>query len=208
MEIQAHNVLAMVHLIMLSMWGGVVATEAVIEIYPFRRRELHAATIRFHYWIDLLVELPLVLAVIATGIALLLLTDPVTPLHLVKVGFGGAAVAINLFCIWNAAPTMGRCGAHRERCWRALRSASCAPEEPPHSDSVSPSSDWDERHRGWFSLKAITEFPRSVGMTTNPCSGAKAKSVRLIPTSRVSMSTSRSPVGVTRRSRPLKSETR
>jgi hypothetical protein len=99
MEIQAHNVLAMVHLIMLSMWGGVVATEAVIEIYPFRRRELHAATIRFHYWIDLLVELPLVLAVIATGIALLCLTDPVTPLHLVKVGFGGVAVAINLFCI-------------------------------------------------------------------------------------------------------------
>jgi len=99
MENQAQNVLAMVHLIMLSMWGGVVATEAVIEIYPFRKRELHAATIRFHYWIDLLVELPLVLAVIATGITLLFLTDPVIPLHLVKVGFGGAAVAINLFCI-------------------------------------------------------------------------------------------------------------
>ena len=39
------------------------------------------------------------LAVIATGVALLLLTDPVTPLHLVLIGFGGAAVAINLFCI-------------------------------------------------------------------------------------------------------------
>jgi ABC-type molybdate transport system permease subunit len=71
METQAIDVLAMAHLIVLSMWGGVVATEAVIEIFPFRRRELHAATIRFHYWIDLLVELPLVLAVIATGIVLL-----------------------------------------------------------------------------------------------------------------------------------------
>jgi hypothetical protein len=99
METQAFDVLAMVHLIMLSLWGGVVATEAVIEIYPFRQRELHAATIRFHYWIDLLVELPLVLAVIATGSALFFLTDEVTPLHLVKIGFGGAAVAINLFCI-------------------------------------------------------------------------------------------------------------
>jgi hypothetical protein len=89
----------MVHLMMLSLWGGVVATEAVIELYPFRKRELHAATIRFHYWIDLLVELPLVLAVITTGVALLWLTDPVTPLHLLKVGFGGAAVAVNLFCI-------------------------------------------------------------------------------------------------------------
>jgi hypothetical protein len=99
MEAQAFNLLAMVHLVILSLWGGVVATEAVIELYPFRQRELHAATIRFHYWIDLLVELPLVLAVITTGVALLWLADPVTPLHLVKIGLGGATVAVNLFCI-------------------------------------------------------------------------------------------------------------
>jgi len=99
METQAIKLLAMAHLIVLSMWGGVVATEAVIEIYPFRRRELHAAAIRFHYWIDLLIELPLVLAVIATGVALLFVIETVTPLHLVLIGFGGAAVAINLFCI-------------------------------------------------------------------------------------------------------------
>ena len=99
MENQGLNLLAMAHLIVLSMWGGVVATEAVIEIFPFRRRELHAATIRFHYWIDLLLELPLVLAVIATGIALVFVIETVTPLHLVMLGFGGAAVAINLFCI-------------------------------------------------------------------------------------------------------------
>ena len=99
METQAFDILAMLHLVMLSLWGGVVATEAVIEVYPFRQRELHAATIRFHYWIDLLVELPLVLAVITTGAALFFLTDQVTPLHLVKIGLGGAAVAVNLFCI-------------------------------------------------------------------------------------------------------------
>lgn len=49
METQAFNTLALVHLMFLSMWGGVVATEAVVEVYPFRRPELHSATIRFHY---------------------------------------------------------------------------------------------------------------------------------------------------------------
>ena len=93
METQIFDILAMLHLIMLSLWGGVVATEAVIEVLPFRQRELHAATIRFHYWIDLLVELPLVLAVIATGAALFFLTDEVTPLHLVKVGLGAGLAA-------------------------------------------------------------------------------------------------------------------
>ena len=123
METQAFDVLAMVHLIMLSMWGGVVATEAVIEVYPFRQRELHAATIRFHYWIDLLVELPLVLAVVATGGALFFLTDEVTPLLLVKIGLGGAAVAVNLFCIVVVVKRGRRLegDADEEGLWRASR---------------------------------------------------------------------------------------
>ena len=123
METQGFNLLAMVHLIFLSMWGGVVATEAVIEVYPFRRPELHAATVRFHFWIDLLVELPLVLAVVATGITLLFLTDPLTPLLFLKVGFGGSAVAINLFCI-AVVIRRGRhleCGADDGSLWRSSR---------------------------------------------------------------------------------------
>jgi hypothetical protein len=123
MDTQSIDALAMVHLIVLSLWGGVVATEAVIEVYPFRQRELHAATIRFHYWIDLLVELPLVLAVIATGAALVFLTDPLTPLHFVKIGFGGAAVAVNLFCIVVVVKRGRRLAedADDERLWRASR---------------------------------------------------------------------------------------
>jgi hypothetical protein len=93
------EILAMIHLVMLSLWGGVVATEAVIELYPFRHRERHAATIRLHYWIDLLVEAPLVLAVAATGGLLLFSIDRITTLHLFKVGFAGAAIAVNVFCI-------------------------------------------------------------------------------------------------------------
>jgi hypothetical protein len=96
---QSFNLLAVIHLVVLSLWGGVVATEAVIEIYPFRERALHPATIRFHYWIDLLVELPLVLAVIATGVALAVSLDRLTPLHVVKLGFGAAAITVNLVCI-------------------------------------------------------------------------------------------------------------
>ncbi len=99
METQASDVLAMGHLIALSLWGGVVATEAVIEVYPFRKPELHPAAVRFHYWIDLLVELPLVLVVIATGVALALSVSPLTGLHVVKFLLAGAAVAVNLFCI-------------------------------------------------------------------------------------------------------------
>jgi hypothetical protein len=93
------DLLAMIHLVVLSLWGGVVATEAVVEVYPFRHREMHPASIRLHYWIDLLVEAPLVLAVVATGIVLLWNTDPVTSLHLLKVGFAAGAVAVNVFCI-------------------------------------------------------------------------------------------------------------
>ncbi|MDX2436917.1 MAG: hypothetical protein QNL88_07715 [Acidobacteriota bacterium] len=100
METTASEFLPVIHLIVLSLWGGVVATEAVIEVYPFRHREVHTATIRLHYWIDLLVEAPLVLAVVLTGGLLLMSTDTITPLHLVKVGFAGAAVIVNVFCIF------------------------------------------------------------------------------------------------------------
>ena len=124
MEPQAPDVLAMVHLIMLSLWGGVVATEAVIELLPFRRRELHPAAVRFHYWIDLLVELPLVLAVVATGTVLALSLDELSGLHWIKIVFGSTAVAVNLFCIAvvvRRGRRLDRDGGPEERLWRASR---------------------------------------------------------------------------------------
>jgi hypothetical protein len=123
METQVPDVLAMVHLIVLSLWGGVVATEAVIEVYPFRKPELHAPAIRFHYWIDLLVELPLVLGVIATGVALALSVGTLTGLHVVKILLGAAAVGVNLFCI-VVVVRRGRGLDHgdaEEPLWRASR---------------------------------------------------------------------------------------
>ena len=95
----AFPLVTMAHLVLLAMWGGVVATEAVLEVASYRRSELAEATSRFHYWIDLLVELPVVLGVLATGITAAVLADHLTRTHAVKLSFAGLAVAVNLFCI-------------------------------------------------------------------------------------------------------------
>jgi hypothetical protein len=116
------EIATLLHVVALSLWGGVVATEAVIEISPFRRHELHAATIRMHYWIDLLVELPLVIAVVLTGGTLLYLTEEITPAHLIKVVFAGAAVSVNLFCIAVVLRRYRRLGEWQDSAlWRASR---------------------------------------------------------------------------------------
>ena len=93
------GVAMLAHLVMLSMWGGVVATEAVIEIFAFRRRELAGAAIRLHFWIDLVVELPIVVAVAGTGITGACLLDHLTRWHVVKLGFAATEVGVDLFCI-------------------------------------------------------------------------------------------------------------
>lgn len=95
----AFSLVTMAHLVLLSMWGGVVATEAVLEVASYRSSDLAEATSRFHYWIDLLVELPVVLGVLATGITAAILSTHLTWTHAVKFTFAGLAVAVNLFCI-------------------------------------------------------------------------------------------------------------
>jgi hypothetical protein len=93
------NVVSMFHLIFLSLWGGVVATEAVLELYPYRRKILHEHSIRYHFWIDLLVELPLILAVLASGLTLAILAWPLSWLHFAKISFALIAITANLTCI-------------------------------------------------------------------------------------------------------------
>jgi hypothetical protein len=92
------NPLALIHLVCLSLWGGLVITESVIELYPFRRHELHAPAIVFHYWIDVLLEGPLLIAVLASG-TLLALSTELTALHAVKIALGGTAIALNAICL-------------------------------------------------------------------------------------------------------------
>ncbi len=114
------QLLGLAHLVLLALWGGVVGAEAVIELYPFRRPELHHPTVRLHYWIDLLVELPLILAVVATGVTLLALVRPLTPWHLVKVAIVAVPVSANLVCIALVVARRRRleAGASDESLWR------------------------------------------------------------------------------------------
>jgi hypothetical protein len=117
------HLLPVVHLGLLCFWGGIVATEAVIELHPFRHPDQHPASIRLHYWIDLLVELPAVLLVLASGVLLLTRLPQIGPLHIIKVGFAAAAITVNLFCIWvvvRRGRDLERNGAD-ERLWRASK---------------------------------------------------------------------------------------
>ena len=93
------NLVSMLHLILLCLWGGVVATEAVLELYPYRRRELHDHTIRFHFWIDLLVEAPLILGVVITGAVLVALAWPLSVVQIIKIACAAVAVSMNVLCI-------------------------------------------------------------------------------------------------------------
>jgi hypothetical protein len=93
------NLVSIVHLVFLSLWGGVVATEAVVELYPYRRGVLHEHSIRYHFWIDLLVEAPLILGVIATGLTLAVLAWPLSWTHIIKILCAASAITANLVCI-------------------------------------------------------------------------------------------------------------
>jgi hypothetical protein len=94
-----HSLVSMLHLGLLCAWGGVVATEAVVELSAYRRREMLPSSVRLHYWIDLLVELPVIVGVIVTGLALTVLTWPLDGLHVVKLACVSVPIAANLYCI-------------------------------------------------------------------------------------------------------------
>ncbi len=81
------------------MWAGTVASEGVIELIHHRRPELHPAAIRLHFWIDLLVELPILAGVVLSGCTLVALTWPLTTAHLIKLLLAAGAVGANLICI-------------------------------------------------------------------------------------------------------------
>jgi hypothetical protein len=90
--------LHLAHLILISMWGGVVAAELILEV-----ASRDADTARFaaevHYYIDLLVEGPLLLGVLGTGGILLWRAWPPSTLHVVKVAAALAALAVNGWCV-------------------------------------------------------------------------------------------------------------
>jgi len=86
------------HLIAVSVWGGLVLAESVLELGA-NDDESRRVAARLHYRLDLGLELPLLLIVLATGGHLAARAWPWTPLHWLKVGLGLVAVAVNLLCV-------------------------------------------------------------------------------------------------------------
>jgi hypothetical protein len=90
--------LRIAHLLALAVWFGIIATESVIELLPRRNPSLWPAASHLHYWIDLALELPALLAVALTGVALAGSVPSSTRL-IAKVASGGTAVLANLVCV-------------------------------------------------------------------------------------------------------------
>lgn len=86
------------HLISLGLWGGVVLVEIVFELGGLRGRLDRASVAWLHAQVDRLVEAPLLLAVVGTGLLLWQRAGWSAGL-LPKVGAGLAAVLANVVCV-------------------------------------------------------------------------------------------------------------
>ncbi len=89
---------ARAHLTALAAWGGLVVLESFIELRARDDRALHRAA-RTHFLLDVFVELPLLVAVLATGAVLAARVPVWTTLHTMKVAAGLTAVVANLYCV-------------------------------------------------------------------------------------------------------------
>jgi hypothetical protein len=88
------------HLMALGIWLGIVLTEALFEFSGSDPDSLRAAA-RFHYTVDMFGELPVLAAVIVTGVLLVGRVGPLTPLHYVKIAASIVAIGSNLICaVW------------------------------------------------------------------------------------------------------------
>jgi hypothetical protein len=90
--------LHLAHLVAICLWAGVVLGEGVLELSA-RDDAGRSQVARAHYLVDLLLELPLLLVVLATGALLVLGVWPLSPLHWLKIGAGLIAVGVNLYCV-------------------------------------------------------------------------------------------------------------
>ncbi len=93
------HALALAHLVLVSMWGGLLCAEAVLEIGAVDD-QLQWAAARTHYWLDLLLEAPLGAAILATGVALGSAGGwPTSPLFALKIACALVAIGCNLTCL-------------------------------------------------------------------------------------------------------------
>ena len=90
--------LALVHVVAVFLWFGVVAAEVAVELRGRDVEGMRRAAVD-HYWIDATVELPLLAVVMATGAWLTARAWPLAPAQVAMVACGTAAVAANVACV-------------------------------------------------------------------------------------------------------------
>jgi hypothetical protein len=90
--------LHLAHLTLLLSWAGVLLAEFVVELTARDENAIrHAA--RTHFWIDMVIELPLLLGILATGGLLAWRAWPLGGGLLVKIGCALIALGANLVCV-------------------------------------------------------------------------------------------------------------
>ncbi|MDR2852585.1 MAG: hypothetical protein LBV61_05975, partial [Burkholderiaceae bacterium] len=89
------------HLIFAAIWLGCILTEALFErVLLAGDRTAHLTLARLHVRVDNFVELPAILIVLGTGLAMLSQSWPRTPSFFIMAFSGAAAIGLNFFCIW------------------------------------------------------------------------------------------------------------
>jgi hypothetical protein len=89
----------LIHLLALGLWVGCIATETVFEHTTGKEPGMAAAIARLHVKVDLWVETPAFLVVLASG-GSMYGEAAITPLFGWKILTGLAAIAVNAFCVW------------------------------------------------------------------------------------------------------------
>lgn len=92
------GLLSLVHVVAVLVWFGVVAAEVSLELRA-RDDEAMRRAASEHYWIDAVIEVPLLVLVLGTGLMLTARAWPLDGMHLVMVVSGTIAVAANVACV-------------------------------------------------------------------------------------------------------------
>ncbi len=92
------STLAIMHVLSIALWGGVIACEVFIETYMIRSADQRKMATDLHYRIDLFIEAPLIMAVLVTG-ALLLDQTTWSTLLAIKIAAALVVIGANTVCI-------------------------------------------------------------------------------------------------------------
>jgi hypothetical protein len=89
------NIVAVIHLAFVATFVGLYLCESVIETYGYYKKDFSHSAIRYHYILDMWVETPLIIGVLATGIIMAILVGKFSGLHLALIICGSVAA---LYC--------------------------------------------------------------------------------------------------------------